>query len=140
MEALRLRIKDVEFSRGEILVREGKGFKDRVTMLPAVLAAPLKAHLEQVRALHEQDVVEGYGEVYLPYALDRKYPNAGREWGWQYVFPSKNRSVDPRSGAVRRLTCRTRRSSAPFAKRCVMRESSNPQRRIHFVILLPRTY
>jgi len=102
MEALRLRIKDVEFSRGEILVREGKGFKDRVTMLPAVLAAPLKAHLEQVRALHEQDVVEGYGEVYLPYALDRKYPNAGREWGWQYVFPSKNRSVDPRSGAVRR--------------------------------------
>ncbi|MBU1223766.1 MAG: integron integrase [Gammaproteobacteria bacterium] len=102
MEALRLRIKDVEFSRGEILVREGKGFKDRVTMLPAVLANPLKAHLEQVRALHEQDVVEGYGEVYLPYALDRKYPNAGREWGWQYVFPSKNRSVDPRSGVVRR--------------------------------------
>jgi integron integrase len=102
MEALRLRIKDVEFARGEILVREGKGFKDRVTMLPAVLANPLKAHLEQVRALHEQDVVEGYGEVYLPYALDRKYPNAGREWGWQYVFPSKNRSVDPRSGAVRR--------------------------------------
>lgn len=102
MEALRLRIKDVEFSRGEILVREGKGFKDRVTMLPAVLAAPLKVHLEQVRALHEQDVEEGYGEVYLPYALDRKYPAAGREWGWQYVFPSKNRSVDPRSGAVRR--------------------------------------
>jgi integron integrase len=102
MEALRLRIKDVEFARGEILVREGKGFKDRVTMLPAVLANPLKAHLEQVRALHEQDVVEGYGEVYLPHALDRKYPNAGREWGWQYVFPSKNRSVDPRSGMVRR--------------------------------------
>ncbi len=102
MEALRLRIKDVEFTRGEILVREGKGFKDRVTMLPAVLAEPLKAHLEQVRALHAQDVAEGYGEVYLPYALDRKYPNAGREWGWQYVFPSKNRSVDPRSGVVRR--------------------------------------
>lgn len=102
MEALRLRIKDMEFTRGEILVREGKGFKDRVTMLPAVLAAPLKVHLEQVRALHEQDVEEGYGEVYLPYALDRKYPAAGREWGWQYVSPSKNRSVDPRSGAVRR--------------------------------------
>jgi len=102
MEALRLRIKDVEFARGEILVREGKGFKDRVTMLPAVLAEPLKAHLKQVRELHEQDVAEGYGEVYLPYALDRKYPNAGREWGWQYVFPSKNRSVDPRSGVVRR--------------------------------------
>lgn len=102
MEALRLRIKDVEFARGEILVREGKGFKDRVTMLPAVLAEPLKAHLKQVRALHEQDLAEGYGEVHLPYALDRKYPNAGREWGWQYVFPSKNRSVDPRSGVVRR--------------------------------------
>ncbi|MHB1085077.1 MAG: integron integrase [Thiobacillus sp.] len=102
MEALRLRVKDIEFSRGEILVREGKGFKDRVTMLPAVLVDPLKVHVKQVRDLHEQDVAEGYGEVYLPYALDRKYPNAGREWGWQYVFPSKNRAVDPRSGVVRR--------------------------------------
>ena len=102
MEALRLRVKDVEFTRGEILVREGKGFKDRVTMLPAMLAAPLRAHLKQVRALHERDVAEGYGEVYLPYALDRKYPCAGREWGWQYVFPSKNRSIDSRSGVVRR--------------------------------------
>jgi integron integrase len=102
MEALRLRVKDIEFSRGEILVREGKGFKDRVTMLPAVLVDPLKAHLKRVRDLHEQDVEEGYGEVYLPYALARKYPNAGREWGWQYAFPSKNRAVDPRSGVVRR--------------------------------------
>ena len=102
MEALRLRVKDLEFTRGEILVREGKGFKDRVTMLPATLVEPLRAHLKQVRALHEQDVAEGYGEVYLPYALDRKYPSAGREWLWQYVFPSKNRSVDPRSGVVRR--------------------------------------
>lgn len=71
-------------------------------MLPTVLEDPLKFHLKQVRELHEQDVAEGYGEVYLPYALDRKYPNAGREWGWQYVFPSKNRSVDPLSGVVRR--------------------------------------
>ena len=102
MEALRLRVKDVEFARGEILVREGKGFKDRVTMLPAALVDPLKAHLKQVRDLHDQDVAEGVGEVYLPYALDRKYPNAAREWGWQYAFPSKNRSVDPRSGVVRR--------------------------------------
>lgn len=102
MEALRLRVKDVEFARGEILVREGKGFKDRVTMLPAVLIDPLKLHLKQVRELHDRDVAEGFGEVYLPYALDRKYPGAAREWGWQYVFPSKNRSVDPRSGAVRR--------------------------------------
>lgn len=102
MEALRLRVKDIEFSRGEILVREGKGFKDRVTMLPTALGELLKGHLKQVRDLHAQDVEEGYGEVYLPYALDRKYPNAGRDWGWQYVFPSKNRSVDPRSGVVRR--------------------------------------
>ena len=102
MEALRLRVKDVEFSRREILVHEGKGFKDRVTMLPATLIEPLKLHLKQVRELHEQDMAEGYGEVYLPYALDRKYPNAGREWGWQYVFPAKNHSVDPRSCAVRR--------------------------------------
>lgn len=102
MEALRLRVKDVEFARGEILVREGKGFKDRVTMLPAALSDPLRAHLKKVRALHEQDLAEGYGEVYLPYALDRKYPNAAGEWGWQYVFPSANRSVDPRSGVVRR--------------------------------------
>ncbi len=102
MEALRLRVKDVEFKRGEILVREGKGFKDRVTMLPAMLIEPLGLHLKRVRELHEQDVAEGYGEVYLPYALERKYPNAAREWGWQYVFPSRTRSVDPRSGVVRR--------------------------------------
>ena len=102
MEALRLRVKDLEFTRGEILVREGKGFKDRVTMLPAMLIEPLKVHLKRVKVLHDQDVAEGFGEVYLPYALDRKYPNAAREWGWQYVFPSNNRSVDPRSGAVRR--------------------------------------
>lgn len=102
MEALRLRVKDVEFSRGEILVREGKGFKDRITMLPQAVIEPLKSHLHGVRALHEEDLARGGGDVYLPYALARKYPNAGREWGWQYVFPSRNVSVDPRSGAVRR--------------------------------------
>jgi len=102
MEALRLRVKDVELSRKEILIRDGKGAKDRVTMLPTTLLNPLKAHLLKVKALHDQDIAEGFGEVYLPHALDRKYPNAAREWGWQYVFPSGNRSVDPRSGAVRR--------------------------------------
>lgn len=102
MEALRLRVKDVELSRKEILIRDGKGAKDRLTMLPSVLVNPLKAHLLKVKALHEQDVAEGFGEVYLPHALDRKYPNAAREWGWQYVFPSGNRAVDPRSGVVRR--------------------------------------
>ena len=102
MEGLRLRVKDVDFACGEILVRDGKGFKDRVTMLPASVPEDLRAHLERVRALHDRDLAAGHGEVWLPYALDRKYPNAGREWGWQYVFPSAGLAVDPRSGAVRR--------------------------------------
>jgi len=102
MEAVRLRVKDVEFARHEIIVREGKGFKDRVTMLPESITAPLKAHLAKVKTLHEEDLAQGYGDVYLPFALDKKYPNAGREWGWQYIFPSKNLSVDPRSGKTRR--------------------------------------
>ena len=102
MEAVRLRVKDVEFSRGEIIVRDGKGGKDRVTMLPDAAAAPLKLHLARVKALHNQDLAEGFGEVYLPFALDKKYPNAAKEWGWQYIFPSVNLSVDPRSGKTRR--------------------------------------
>ena len=102
MEGLRLRVKDVEFSRKEILVRDGKGFKDRVTMLPAALAAPLAEQLKRVKALHEQDLAAGRGAVYLPYALERKYPNASRDWAWQYVFPSANLSEDPRTGIERR--------------------------------------
>lgn len=102
MEAVRLRVKDVEFTRHEIVVREGKGFKDRVTMLPEAVVVPLKAYLAKVKTLHNEDLAQGFGEVYLPFALDKKYPNAGREWGWQYVFPSRNLSVDPRSGKARR--------------------------------------
>lgn len=102
MEAVRLRVKDVDFARHEILVRDGKGFKDRVTMLPSTLNAPLKAHLQRVKALHQQDLEAGFGAVYLPYALDKKYPSAGRDWAWQYVFPSANLSVDPRSSETRR--------------------------------------
>ncbi len=102
LECLRLRAKDVEFTRREIIVREGKGFKDRVTILPDVLAPTLQAHLERVRWLHERDLKAGYGEVHLPLALARKYPNAAREWPWQYVFPSARLSRDPRSGEVRR--------------------------------------
>ena len=102
MEGLRLRVKDVEFSRREILVRDGKGFKDRVTMLPAALAAPLAEHLERVKALHGRDLAAGRGAVYLPYALERKYPGAARDWAWQYVFPSANLSADPRTGIERR--------------------------------------
>ena len=102
MECVRLRVKDVDFARGEIIVREGKGFKDRVTMLPASLVVPLTQHLARVKLLHDSDCKAGFGDVYLPYALARKYTNAGREWGWQYVFPSSKRSVDPRSGMTRR--------------------------------------
>ncbi|MDK9701731.1 MAG: integron integrase [Sulfuritalea sp.] len=102
MECLRLRVKDIEFARGEILVRDGKGFKDRVTMLPESLSKPLEEHLSKVRALHERDVADGGGEVFLPYALSRKYPRAGREWRWQFVFPSGALSTDPRDGCIRR--------------------------------------
>ena len=102
MEGLRLRVKDMDFGRGEILVRDGKGAKDRVTMLPAILAPELREHLAGVRETHNRDLAAGHGEVHLPNALDRKYPSAGREWCWQYVFPSAGLSVDPRSGAVRR--------------------------------------
>ena len=102
MECVRLRVKDVDFARHEILIRDGKGGKDRVTMLPESPIAPLQAHLQQVKALHERDLAEGYGAVYLPYALERKYPNAATEWAWQYVFPATKRSVDPRSGIERR--------------------------------------
>ncbi|MGV6475197.1 integron integrase [Azotobacter vinelandii] len=102
MEAMRLRVKDVDFARGEVLVRDGKGMKDRVTLLPNSLSQSLERHLACVRALHERDLAEGFGEVYLPFALARKYPNAAKEWGWQYVFPAPGRSIDPRTGIKRR--------------------------------------
>jgi len=102
MECLRLRVKDVDFERCEILVREGKGFKDRVTMLPASLVQLLKQQLERVKTLHEEDLLKGYGDVFMPMALNAKYPRAGKSWNWQYIFPSRNLSVDPRSGVVRR--------------------------------------
>lgn len=102
MECLRLRVKDVDFSYRQILIRDGKGGKDRVTMLPAQLVQTLQAHLGEVSRLFRIDLRDGYGEVHLPYALGRKYPRAGREWGWQYVFPSAKRSVDPDDGMIRR--------------------------------------
>lgn len=102
MECLRLRVKDVDFGYRQVLVRDGKGQKDRVTMLPERLLAPLQNHLEKARQLHQLDLREGFGEVHLPYALARKYPRAGYEWGWQYVFPSRNRSADPEDGVIRR--------------------------------------
>jgi integron integrase len=102
MEGVRLRVKDVEFTRHEIVVRDGKGAKDRITMLPLELSPLLRAHLADVRAAHELDLREGYGNVWLPHALERKYPGAATEWAWQYVFPAERRSADPRSGEIRR--------------------------------------
>jgi len=102
LECLRLRVKDIDFSTNQLVVRQGKGDKDRVTMLPTSIKGPLVAHLERVRHLHTQDVERGYGKVYLPHALAGKYPNAGKEWGWQWVFPASQPSVDPRSGERQR--------------------------------------
>ena len=102
LEALRLRVKDVEFDSGQIIVRDGKGEKDRVTVLPEVIREPLLEHLRGVWRLHQQDLNAGGGRVQLPYALAVKYPNADREWCWQFVFPAAGLSKDPRSGAIRR--------------------------------------
>lgn len=97
MECLRLRVQDLEFSRHEILVRDGKGSKDRITMLPASLTIPLQEHLKRVKAIHERDVAEGWGRVQMPTALDRKYPNAPKDWRWQWVFPQDNRWINPQT-------------------------------------------
>jgi len=102
MECMRLRIKDVDFARNEVVVRHGKGGKDRVTMLPRRLVEPLQRQCRRVAVIHEQDLREGFGEVYLPYALSRKYPRAAFELGWQYLFPASKRSRDPRSGKTMR--------------------------------------
>ena len=101
-EALRLRVKDLNFSYRQVLVRDGKGGKDRVTVLPESLVEPLQAHLVAVRTQHDYAMKRGYGGVEMPFALERKYPNAHLEWGWQYVFPAAQPSTDPRSGARRR--------------------------------------
>ncbi len=102
LEGARLRVQDIEFERREIIVREGKGNKDRVTVLPENLIIQLQDHLKRVKQLHENDLVSGYGQVYLPHALEVKYPKANISWGWQYVFPSNVRSLDPRSQVERR--------------------------------------
>ena len=101
-EALRLRVKDLDFDYCQLTVRQGKGDKDRHTLLPEILHESLHRQLRKAKALHEEDLEAGYGEVALPYALARKYPHAGYEWGWQYVLPSRKRSIDPRSGVERR--------------------------------------
>ena len=102
LEGLRLRVKDVDLHRREIIVREGKGNKDRVTVLPENLVLPLRDQLQRAHRLHRDDLAAGFGEVWLPDALARKFPSSARSWGWQWVFPSTRRSVDPRSGVERR--------------------------------------
>jgi integron integrase len=95
-------VKDVDFAYNHIVVRDGKGGKDRVTVLPLNVKTQMQRHLHDVKKLHEQDLEKGFGRVYLPYALERKYPNADREWAWQYIFPATKCSIDPRGGIERR--------------------------------------
>jgi integron integrase len=102
MECIRLRIQDVDFGNGRLCIRDGKGGKDRTVLLPDAVQSRLKKHIERVCGLHQSDLKDGFGEVYMPNALGRKYPNGCREIGWQYVFPSKTLSKDPRSGVTRR--------------------------------------
>jgi integron integrase len=102
MEGARLWVKDLDFDLLQIAVRKGKGDVDRLTLLPSSLKEPLQKHLERVRKLHEADLARGFGQVYMPNALERKYPAASREWGWQYIFPSRDLSADPLAGMVRR--------------------------------------
>jgi integron integrase len=102
LECLRLRVKDVDFQYLQIVVRDSKGGKDRRTMLPVSVVPPLRDHLEAVKRRHEEDLASGFGKVHLPGALERKMPNASREWAWQYVFPADKRSLDPRSGVEQR--------------------------------------
>ena len=102
IESLRLRVKDLEFAQRQIIVRDGKGMKDRITMLPDSLVKPLQEQLQRASMIHRRDLNNGYGAVYLPTALERKHPNANREWCWQYVFPARSLSLDPRSGVRRR--------------------------------------
>jgi len=102
LECISLRVKDIDFNNNLLVIHSGKGKKDRTTVLPETLKNPLISHLKKIKEIHEKDLNLGYGETTLPYALSRKYLNANKEWGWQWVFPSKNLSVDPESKKVKR--------------------------------------
>lgn len=128
LEALRLRVKDVEFARREIVVREGKGNKDRVTVLPENLIAPLQAQLHKARALHEKDLAAGFGRVYLPNALAVKYAQADQSWAWQWVFPSPVRSVDPRPDARTGALLERRHHVYPESVQRAVREAARRTR------------
>jgi len=102
MECMRLRVSNIDFEHIALFIHNAKGGKDRIVTLPEQIVVPLKQHLEQVRMIHKKDLADGYGEVYLPHAMARKYPKAASQWGWQYVFPASCRSLDPRTGIERR--------------------------------------
>lgn len=102
MECLRLRIQDIDFEMKHVRVKSGKGAKDRITTFPASIVPLLSEHIQRVQVVHDSDLEKGFGEVYMPGALAKKYPNASKEWGWQYVFPARDLSVDPRSGHTKR--------------------------------------
>ena len=114
MECLRLRVQNIDFAQNEITIRDGKGGKDRRTVLPGIVKPALKTHLAKVKKVHQQDLREGFGRVELPKALARKYPAADKEWRWQYVFPSTKRSPDRRSGIVRRFHMSPRTAQRAF--------------------------
>jgi len=148
-ECLRLRVKDVDFAQRMIVVRDGKGEQDRVTVLPDSLTKPIQDHLKRVKQLHEKDLEAGHGTVDLLYVLEREYPNANREWGWQYVFPSERLSTDSRTGHTHRHTCTCVASAGvtlilavckkPSAKRRVSPKLSSRSARIRSAACLPRT-
>ena len=102
LECVRLRVKDIDFQYNQITIRDGKGQKDRITMLPRGIKGALQLHLKKVQIIHQEDLMDGFGEVFLPFALAKKYPNAAQKWLWQYAFPASRRSRDPRSGKTRR--------------------------------------
>ena len=102
MEAVRVRVQDIDFQMKQLTVRAGKGGKDRITTFPGSVTPLLQTHLARTKTLHQQDLARDAGEVFLPHALARKYPHAGKDWGWQYVFPARDLSTDPRGGAIRR--------------------------------------
>ena len=129
LEALRLRIKDIELNIQQLTVRDGKGSKDRVTVLPAVLVAPLRVHLARIQERHDAAIAAGYGGVELPHALARKYPEANVSWAWQYLFPSEYPSIDPRTGIRRRhhiLEKRVQRAVRTAAKQAGLLKPVTP--------------
>ena len=126
LEGLRLRVKDIDFAYQQIVVRDGKGFKDRITMLPEAIVPDLRDQLQRARAIHQKDLATGHGLVHLPYALAKKYPNAPREWCWQYAFPSATLSTDPRSGRIGRHYVHERTMQRAFKN--ALRRSAIPKK------------